>query len=92
VEDVIIRTLETTPRGATHWSTRGMAKSITAPLGTISRVSRFDRRAYPEATRRPHHHGQLQHAQDGVDPELFAKRPRFHQHFTPTYGSWLSPR
>jgi transposase len=20
----------------------------------------------------------------------FAKRPRFHQHFTPTYGSWLS--
>src|SRR5947207_2553677 len=28
VEDVIIRTLETTPRGATHWSTREMAKAV----------------------------------------------------------------
>ena len=26
IEDVIVRTLETTPRGATHWSTREMAK------------------------------------------------------------------
>src|SRR5438445_10653828 len=28
VEAVIIRTLETTPRGATHWSTREMAKAV----------------------------------------------------------------
>ena len=28
VEQVIIRTLETTPRGATHWSTRDMAKAV----------------------------------------------------------------
>ena len=28
VEHVIIRTLETTPRGATHWSTRDMAKAV----------------------------------------------------------------
>ena len=28
VEQVIIRTLETTPRGATHWSTRDMARAV----------------------------------------------------------------
>ena len=28
VEVVVIRTLETTPRGATHWSTRQMAKAL----------------------------------------------------------------
>ena len=27
IEQVIVRTLESTPRGATHWSTRGMAKA-----------------------------------------------------------------
>ena len=35
VEDVIIRTLETTPRGATHWSTREMAKAV----GLVTRPS-----------------------------------------------------
>src|SRR5919106_5553272 len=38
VEDVIIRTLETTPRGATHWSTRAMAKATGFSHMTISRV------------------------------------------------------
>jgi transposase len=28
VEQVIVRTLESTPRGATHWSTREMAKAV----------------------------------------------------------------
>lgn len=40
VEAVIIRTLETTPRGATHWSTRGMAKATGLSHMTISRVWR----------------------------------------------------
>ena len=38
VEDVIIRTLETTPRGATHWSTRGMAKAVGLSHTAISRI------------------------------------------------------
>jgi len=38
VEDVIIRTLETTPRGATHWSTRGMAKAVDLSHTAISRI------------------------------------------------------
>ena len=38
VEQVIIRTLETTPRGATHWSTRGMAKAVGLSHTAISRI------------------------------------------------------
>src|SRR4029450_8845336 len=38
VEQVIIRTLETTPRGATHWSTREMAKAVGLRHMAISRI------------------------------------------------------
>jgi len=38
VEAVIVRTLETTPRGATHWSTRGMAKAVGLSHTAISRI------------------------------------------------------
>ena len=40
VEAVIIRTLETTPRGATHWSTRDMAKAVGLNRMAISRIWR----------------------------------------------------
>ena len=40
VEAVIVRTLETTPRGATHWSTRGMAKAVGLSPMAISRMWR----------------------------------------------------
>ena len=69
VEDVIIRTLETTPRGATHWSTRGMAKAVGS-----------SHRDQPPTTAH----------KTALIRNWFAKRPRFHQHFTPTYASWLS--
>jgi transposase len=38
VEQVIIRTLETTPPGATHWSTRGMAEAVGLSHMAISRI------------------------------------------------------
>ena len=38
VEQGIIRTLKSTPRGATHWSTRGMAKASGLSNATISRI------------------------------------------------------
>ena len=38
VEQVIVRTLETTPRGATHWSTRSLAKAVGLSRPTISRI------------------------------------------------------
>lgn len=40
VEAVITRTLETTPRDATHWSTRSMAKAAGLSQSAISRVWR----------------------------------------------------
>jgi transposase len=43
IEDVIVRTLESTPRGATHWSTRDMAKATGLSAMAISRIWRaFD--------------------------------------------------
>jgi transposase len=38
VEEVITRTLESTPRGATHWSTRSMAKATGLSRMTVSRI------------------------------------------------------
>ena len=38
VEQVVIRTLETTPRGATHWSVRDMAKAVGLNRMAISRI------------------------------------------------------
>lgn len=40
VEDVVTRTLESTPRGATHWSTRGMAKSAGLSQSSVGRIWR----------------------------------------------------
>jgi transposase len=38
VEAVVIRTLETKPQGATHWSTRSMAKAVGLDRMAISRI------------------------------------------------------
>ena len=40
VERVLVRTLETTPRGATHWSTRSMAEASGLSRSTINRIWR----------------------------------------------------
>lgn len=40
VERVIAKTLETKPRGATHWSTRSMARETTMSQSAISRIWR----------------------------------------------------
>jgi transposase len=40
IEAVVTRTLETTPRGATHWSTRSMAKALGLNRMAISRIWR----------------------------------------------------
>ena len=38
VEEVVVRTLETTPRDATHWSTRGMATASGLSDTTVLRI------------------------------------------------------
>jgi transposase len=40
VERVVIQTLESTPRGETHWSTRGLAKATGLSRMTVSRIWR----------------------------------------------------
>jgi transposase len=40
VEEVIVKTLETTPRGATHWSTRSMAAEVGLSQSAVSRIWR----------------------------------------------------
>jgi transposase len=40
IEQVIVRTLEETPRGATHWSSRGMAKASGLGRTTIQQIWR----------------------------------------------------
>jgi transposase len=38
VEAIIVKTLESTPRGATHWSTRQMAKAVGLSHDSIARI------------------------------------------------------
>jgi transposase len=200
IEQVVVRTLESTPRGATHWSTRAMAQATglshmaisriwrafglqphrsetfklspdpllvpkvrdivglymnppehavvlcvdeksqiqaldrTAPLlplrpgqserrthdyrrhGTTSRFAALDAKSGNVIGQTHRRHRSLEFRQfldridDSVPPDLevhiildnygthktprirawFAKRPRYHLHFTPTYGSWLN--
>jgi len=40
IEQVVVRTLESTPRGATHWSTRTMAQATGLSHMAISRIGR----------------------------------------------------
>jgi transposase len=40
IEQVVIRTLETTPAGATHWSVRDMAKASGISRSTVNRIWR----------------------------------------------------
>src|SRR5580693_373637 len=40
IEKVILQTLESTPRGQTHWSTRGLAEATGFSRMTISRIGR----------------------------------------------------
>ena len=38
VEEVIIKTLESTPKDATHWSTRSMAKEVGLNQSAVKRI------------------------------------------------------
>jgi transposase len=40
VEEVIVKTLETTPKDATHWSTRSMAKEVGLTQSAVHRIWR----------------------------------------------------
>ena len=51
VEEVIVKTLETTPKDATHWSTRAMAKEVGLTQSAVSRIWRaFGLQPHRQAT------------------------------------------
>ena len=41
VEQAVTRTLESKPENATHWSTRGLARTLGLSQTTVSRIPRF---------------------------------------------------
>jgi transposase len=60
VEQVVVKTLETLPRGATHWSTREMAKRSGLSRMTVSRIWRaFGLRPHRSETFKLSHDPQL---------------------------------
>ena len=64
-----------------------------APGRRVPEIQRYHRGRGAGRPGRPPDRGQLRHPQDGADPGTwFAKRPRFHMHFTPTSASWLTWR
>jgi transposase len=85
IEQVVIQTLESTPRGQTHWSTREMAKNTGLSRMAISRMANVP--AGLDVHIVMDNYGTHKTA---IIRNWFAKRPRFHVHFTPTYGSWLN--
>ena len=90
VEQVVVRTLETTPPGATHWSTRTMARAAGLSDTTVSRMWRaFGLQPHRTKTFKLSPDPWLTHKTPAVVRWPVA-HPRFYLHFTPTYASWLN--
>ena len=104
VAEVIERTLATTPKDATHWSIRSMAKKTGLSHTTIRRI-------WAAFGLQPHRSETFKLSSDGRVPEDLdvhivmdngathktpmirawpARRPRYHVHFTPTSASWIN--
>jgi transcriptional regulator with XRE-family HTH domain len=76
LEEVIVRTLETTPRDATDWSTRSLAAELGLSQSAVSRIWRaFGLQPHRQQT------WKLSRDRQFVD---------FVLHFTPTSSSWLN--
>jgi len=77
VEEVVTKTLESMPANSTHWSTRLMAEKTGLSQTAIVRIW---------------HAFGLQYGTHKVEKVRgwLARHPRYHVHFTPTSGSWLS--
>jgi transposase len=91
---IVIQTLESTPRAQTHWSTRGLAQATGLSRMTISRIWRaFGLQPHRTEIFKLEAHIIVDNYgthKTAIIRKWFAKRPRFHVHFTPTYGSWIN--
>jgi transposase len=93
VEHVIVRTLESTPKGATHWSTREMARANTFSRQRAREFRRFLEQIDASVPAGFEVHLILDNASAHKSAAIqrWRKRhPRFHFHFTPMYGSWMN--
>ena len=61
-----------------------------SPFAGIPEISRHHRGQRTRGTRGPHCDGNYGTHKTAIIRNWLAKRPRFHVHFTPTYGSWLN--
>ena len=111
----IRKTLETLPKGATHWSLRTMAKEIGHAPSTVHRMWQAFGLQPHRVECMPRHRATefrkfLDEVERNVPTDLdihvimdnygshktklirnwFAKRPRWHLHFTPTSASWIN--
>ena len=99
IEAVIVRTLETQPPDATHWSSRDMARASGLSVSTVRRIWRAKEfRKFLDEIEAA--------VPDDLDVHLvmdnyathktplirnwLVKRPRWHVHLTPTSSSWLN--
>ncbi len=79
IDEVVTKTLESTPRGRTHWSTRSMAKHLGLSHSTIGRVWRaFGLQPHRSESFRLSQDPQLQAVQ--VD-QIRRPNPRIHRTF-----------
>jgi len=86
IEQVIVRTLESKPPAATHWSTRMMAEASginQTAIDTIEKNVPEDMDIHLILDNYGTH-------KTLMIRNWLAKRPRFHVHFTPTSASWLN--
>lgn len=100
IEDVIVRTLESTPEGATHWSSRDMAKATGLSHMTISRIWRaFGLKPHRDETFKLSPDPLLiekvrdivgLYIKSALIRRWLQRHPRFHFHYTPTYASWMN--
>jgi transposase len=90
VERVVITTLESKPKDATHWSTRSMARETGMTADAVMRIwHAFGLQPHRQET----WHLVLDNASSHKTPQVrrwFAAHPRFHLHLTPTSSSWIN--
>lgn len=104
IEEVVTRTLESMPKGATHWSTRSMAQASGLSQSTISRIWRafglqphrietFELSTDPLFVEKVRDIVGLDNCSTHKTPLIrnwLAAHPRYHVHFTPTSSSRLN--
>lgn len=85
IQSIVTKTTMQQPVGATQWSTRRMVREVAVSEKTVRRTWKMhglEPRLVKTFKYATHKHPKVQ--------RWFARRGRFHMHFTPTSASWLN--